>query len=75
LIAADCEAHATEVIEKVRQNCPVQYVRLIASLLPKRREDRPEEREIERLSDEELVRIIRDIRGRLAQAESDEGEE
>jgi hypothetical protein len=50
-------------------------VRLIASLLPKQREDRPAERAIERLSDEELVRIIRETRERLAKAETNEGEE
>jgi hypothetical protein len=75
LIAADCEVHAREVIEKIRQRYPVQYLRLIVSLLPKPREDRPAERALEQLPDEELVRIIRDIRERLAQAETDEGEE
>jgi Family of unknown function (DUF5681) len=75
LIAADCEAHARELIEKVRQKYPVQYVRLIVSLLPKPREDRPAEREIERLSDEEIVQIIRETRERLAKVETDDGEE
>jgi hypothetical protein len=63
------------VLEKIRQKHPVQYVRLIVSLLPKRHEDRPAERPIERLSDEELVRIIRETRERLAKVETDEGEE
>jgi hypothetical protein len=75
MIAADCETHVREVLEKVRRKHPVQYLRLIASLLPKRREDGPAERAIERLSDEELVRIVRETRERLAKAKTDEGEE
>jgi hypothetical protein len=75
LIAADCETHAREVIEKVRQKYPVQYVRLIVSLLPKQREDRPAHREMEQLPDEEVVQMIRDIRERLAKAETDKERE
>src|SRR5262245_40141436 len=66
LIAADCEAHAKEVIEKIRQ---------IVSLLPKPRDERTAEWAIERLPDEELVRIIRETRELLAKAETDESEE
>jgi Family of unknown function (DUF5681) len=41
LLAADCKAHAREVLEKVRPKHPLQYVRLIASLVTKWRETRP----------------------------------
>jgi hypothetical protein len=76
LIAADYEESGREVLERVRQKHPVQYLRLIISLLPKRREDRPAEREMEHLPDEELIQMIRDIRERLGKAETDkEGEE
>jgi hypothetical protein len=76
LVAADYEESGREVLERVRQKHPVQYLRLIVSLLPKRREDRPAEREMEQLPDEEVVQMIRDIRERPAKAEIDkEGEE
>jgi hypothetical protein len=66
LLAADYDEHGREVIEKVRQRHPLQYLRLIVSLLPKRREDKPANRPVEKLGDGELARLIQETKQLLA---------
>jgi len=59
-LADDFDTHGTDVIAKVRESRPHEYLRVIASALPKRLETEPDNRPLELLSDEELTRIIRD---------------
>jgi hypothetical protein len=76
LLAADYNEHGRDVIEQVRQNYPVQYLRLIVSVLPKRRETRPAEPPAEKLTNEEIARLIPETKQLLARVEAgiDEGE-
>jgi hypothetical protein len=59
-LADDFDTHGTDVIAKVRESRPHEYLRVIASALPKRLETEPDNRPLELLSDEELTRIIRE---------------
>jgi hypothetical protein len=59
-LADDFDAHGRDVIAKVRENRPHEYLRVIAATLPKRLETEPADRPLEELTDEELTRIIRD---------------
>lgn len=59
LLSADYDEHGRDVIEQVRQKHPLQYLRLIASLLPKRRENKPIKQSGEKLSNEELEQLVR----------------
>ena len=58
-MADDFDAHGRDVIAKVRENRPHEYLRMIAAALPKRLETEPADRPLEELTDEELTRIIR----------------
>ena len=59
-LADDFDAHGQDVIAKVRESCPHEYLRVIAATLPKRLETEPDNRPLELLTVEELTRIIRD---------------
>ncbi len=58
-LATDFEAHGKEVIEKVRADRPADYLKIIASLVPKQMEieDLRSSRKAEDLSDDELAAI------------------
>jgi Family of unknown function (DUF5681) len=71
LLAADYDEHGREIIEQVRQGYPLQYLRLIVSVLPKRRETDAADRPVEKISDGELARLIQQTRQLLAKAETD----
>jgi hypothetical protein len=68
-LAADFEEHGTAAIVKVRADRPQDYLRVIASLLPKEISIK-DERE---LSDAELNRRIRDLAGLLGDFIAGEG--
>lgn len=51
-------AHEQDVIAKVRESRPHDYLRVIAATPPKRLETESADRPLERLTDEELTRII-----------------
>ena len=73
LLAADYESHGKEAIEKVRQKHPVQYLRLIVSVLPKRRE-KPAALPAERLTNEELDHLVSDTKQLFAKVAADTDE-
>jgi hypothetical protein len=58
-LAIDFDAHGKEVIEKVRADRPADYLKIVASLVPKQMEieDFRSSRKAEDLSDDELVAI------------------
>ena len=58
-LASDFDAHGKEVIEKVRSDRPADYLKIIASLVPKQMEieDLRSHRKAEDLSDDELAAI------------------
>ena len=56
------------LIAKVRESRPHEYLRVIAATLPKRLETEPADRPLEKLTDEELTRIIRDTEQALNEA-------
>lgn len=62
----DFELHGIETIEKVRADDPTQYVKVIASLLPK--ELNVKVSELDELSDDELSRRYRAITQALVAA-------
>lgn len=63
-LAADFEANGTEVIEKVRAEDPTQYLKVIASVIPKEVHHTVED--YDSLSDEELEQQFIAEAGRLA---------
>jgi hypothetical protein len=68
-LADDFDTHGTDVIAKVRESRPHEYLRVKASALPKRLETETDNRPLELLSDEELTRIIRDAEHAQAKPE------
>ena len=58
-LATDFDAHGREVIEKVRADRPADYLKIIASLVPKQMEieDLRSNRKAEDLSDDDLAAI------------------
>jgi hypothetical protein len=64
-LADDFNAHGQDVIAKVRESRPHEYLRVIASALPKRLETEPDNRPLELLTDEALTRIILDTEQEL----------
>lgn len=66
-LADDFDAHGRDVIAKVRENHPHEYLRVIAATLPKRLETEPADRPLEELTDEELAQMIRDTEQALAE--------
>ena len=58
-LATDFDAHGKEVIEKVRTDRPADYLKIVASLVPKQMEieDLRSHRKAEDLSDDELAAI------------------
>ena len=58
-LATDFDAHGKEVIEKVRAERPADYLKIVASLVPKQMEieDLRSSRKAEDLSDDELAAI------------------
>lgn len=70
-LANDFQEHGQKAIETVRKEDPSTYVRVVANLLPKEIEiKRPEDG----LSDEELERIVGELRSRLGEARSGAGQ-
>jgi hypothetical protein len=65
LLYADYDEHGRDVIEQVRQKHPLQYLRLIVSVLPKRRE-KPRALPTERLTNEELDQLLGETKRLLA---------
>ena len=59
VLALDFETHGQEVIEKVRAERPADYLKIVASLVPKQMEidDRRTHMRAEDLSDDELAAI------------------
>jgi hypothetical protein len=68
-LADDFDTHGRDVIAKVRESRPHEYLRVIVATLPKRLETEPPDRPLELLSDEELTRIIRDAEHAQAKPE------
>jgi hypothetical protein len=64
LLAADYDEHGREIIEQVRQQYPLQYLRLIVSVLPKRCETKPIQQSD--LSNEELDQLVGETKRLLA---------
>jgi Family of unknown function (DUF5681) len=58
-LASDFDAHGQDVIEKVRAERPADYLKIVASLVPKQMEidDLRTSRKAEDLSDDELATI------------------
>src|SRR4029453_379170 len=58
-LATDFDAHGKDVIEKVRADRPADYLKIVASLVPKQMEieDLRPSRKAEALSDDELAAI------------------
>jgi Family of unknown function (DUF5681) len=58
-LASDFDAHGKEVVEKVRMDRPADYIKIVASLVPKQMEidDFRSSRKAEDLSDDELAAI------------------
>jgi hypothetical protein len=58
-LATDFDAHGKDVIEKVRADRPADYLKIVASLVPKQMEieDLRSHRKAEDLSDDELAAI------------------
>ena len=58
-LATDFDAHGKEVIEKVRADRPAEYLKIVASLVPKQMEieDLRSNRKAEDLSDDDLAAI------------------
>src|SRR5215469_8091976 len=59
-LAADWEEHGIEVLQKVREDRPADYLRVIASVLPKEMHVAAAN-DLEEMSDEELDRQIREL--------------
>ena len=53
----DWQAHGTEVLQKVREDRPHEYLKVMASLLPKQLDVQPTN-EFEHLSEEELRELL-----------------
>ena len=58
-LASDFDAHGKEVVEKVRMDRPADYLKIVASLVPKQMEidDFRSHRKAQDLSDDELAAI------------------
>lgn len=67
---ADFEQHGSDVIERVRDEKPEQYLRVVASLLP--RDLNVTQDKYEHLSDAELVERIRQLEPALRSIIADE---
>jgi hypothetical protein len=65
LLAADYDEHGRNVIEQVRQKYPLQYLRLIVSVLPKSRETKPVHPPAD-LTNEDLDELVRETKRLLA---------
>jgi hypothetical protein len=63
LLRADFRAHGAGVLDVVRRKHPTIYLRLVADILPQ--ELSLSAIEIGNIGDEELVKIIRDLRTRV----------
>jgi hypothetical protein len=74
-LADDFDTDGKDVVAKVRESRPHEYLRVIAATLPKRLETEPADRPLELLSDEELTRIIRDSEQTLREIGSVNGGE
>jgi hypothetical protein len=68
LLAADYDEHGKDVIEQVREKYPLQYLRLIVSVLPKRRE-KPAASKAERMTNEELDQLLGETKRLLARSD------
>jgi hypothetical protein len=62
----DWEEHGAAVIAKVRENDPTQYVKVVASVLPKELNVRVNE--LDDLTDDQLARQLAGIAAKLANA-------
>ena len=71
-LADDFDTHGQDVIAKVREIARMN-LRVIAATLPKRLETEPDNRPLERLTEEELTRIIRDTEQTIRSFESVNG--
>ena len=69
-LADDFDTYGRDIIAKVRETRPNEYLRVVAATLPKRHETESADRPLERMTDEELTRIIRDTEQALT-SESD----
>ena len=58
-LADDFDTHGRDIIAKVRETRPHEYLRVVAATLPKRLETELADRPLERMTDAELTRIIR----------------
>ena len=71
--AADWRKHGADVIARVREKDPVAFLQIATKLVPReclvQFEARPFEN-VERLTDEELAEILRNIRGAIVIAEA-----
>jgi hypothetical protein len=69
----DFEAHGAAVIERVRQEDPAAYLRVIVSVLPKelKIDRRPDAGPFSHLTDEELTALACAARNAVAQADAE----
>jgi hypothetical protein len=58
-LSKDFEAHGESAIKDCREQDPSAYVRVIAGILPKQIEDLTDKRDLDELTDAELIDIIR----------------
>jgi hypothetical protein len=58
-LLTDWQQHGVTVIAKVREEKPEQYLRVVASIIPKEIEVHADGEQLEHLSDADLIRIIR----------------
>jgi hypothetical protein len=70
---ADYQTHGAQVIERVREERPHEYLKVVASLLPKQLEIK--EAPFDGISDEELAALIVAARAALGLAEGVDGRE
>lgn len=68
---ADWEQHGAETIEQVREEKPDQYLKVVASILPK--DLNVNINPLEELSDDELIQRLRDLHGTIGPLLSDQG--
>ena len=60
----DFAEHGQAAVEAVRCNEPATYLKVIASILPKQSE-KTIKHDVERLTDQELIQLVRDTRDQL----------
>ena len=69
-LCEDFRTHGAAVIAEVRESRPQDYLRVVASILPKGLHLTSDRRSLTELSDDELIAILREARGTAGQGKS-----